>query len=501
MVKIDLEYDIMFVMGAERRHISEHILLPRSPGESTTRGRETVLPIAPIQLVSVRKKPLFVDQMPAIAQSDFPWIWDLLQGEEAEVIIGDRSPTDIIEGSYIARISARGAFPHGRSLEYHDHTHLTAKNIVIAARDGSLHRKSSFSLKGGDYDYPMIIWSDYNPAHALLNGIVTKEDARKAIAVSNILLEHGIEAEVVVGASQLEEIPLVTERTDEKISYEMVPPEVFREHLLETAKEFNTKPNRPGTLRIQRVRDFLNKTDFVLLHRVMNVPFRLSDVTKPFDANGSLSEQDKQEEFISMINYILSYVNSNRSPAEKISYIGGASSSRLHPEWVESISAYWDYMTEKLGTQVGKMHKLGISHGWLHRGNIVADGSVCDLDSIGGISWQGSGTPALKKKPIDPYVAARDLSHAAQAIMTSTASLVDRNLLNKTNDEVIRAFIIQYVKSRWGDNPDKQAIKELLPEFVYLYVYGHIASTTREVIESTLEDLIKKPKRPKKPQP
>ena len=84
------------------------------------------------------------------------------------------------------------------------------------------------------------------------------------------------------------------------------------------------------------------------------------------------------------MNYIFSYLNPSRAPEEQFAYLQPLAAGETMEKWQPEMSRYWDYFATNLGTQIGTLHKHGVTNGYLHTGNIVADGTFCDIDSLEG---------------------------------------------------------------------------------------------------------------------
>lgn len=505
-----LEYDIILSMARADREqrIPARLTQVGSPGDRFTTEKRVgtipdrrlpwhsviALPIAERGTIVVPSRPLFVEELPIIERMmDIPLGRDTRQKKEEPLYVGG---VRFQQGDspYMVKISVSGMYPHNRSFEYLDYTDPVAKSIIVDGRD-----YSSLSTKGGDYEEAKIVWKQDMPANVLLYGMMTKAYAQNAILVSEWLREAGIESEVIVGVSQLEMIPWVTRTSDSLFQtghysthVELITPDIFKEHLLKTATDFNAYVTDAGSFVSEAqsisnylqfdtdaVRSYLDETDFVVLHRVMNVPFRLSDVYKVFTITQLRDETERQQEFMYMMNYIFSYLNRSREPDEQIAYLEYVDGKGTVQDWSKSISTYWDYVTEKLARQTGVLHSHGVSHGWLHPGNIVADGSFCDSDSYEGPPWD------------EPFItvekAAHDLMYALDSLDIMSHEFLSRGWLQRNRRQIVTDFIQQYMRARWPDSVDYDIASALSQEMRKVGQERKLADYMLDWIQQTME--------------
>ncbi len=139
----------------------------------------------------------------------------------------------------------------------------------------------------------------------------------------------------------------------------------------------------------------------------------------------------------------------SRDPEEQFTYLQPLADGEPMEKWEPVMSRFWDYFAKNLGTKIGTLHKHGVSHGFLHRGNIVADGTFCDLDSLEG--------PPFGQQ-IDYNRINRDVIKAMESVVDGVDGLGYYGVPGDAR-RMISIFIEQYMNSRWGESTDVNMIR------------------------------------------
>jgi len=408
--------------------------------------RLVVIPISERNMLDVPTTPLFSSKLPVVTRMFGVPIGRDTSTRRQEAVVVTRIDNAQGQEPYIARISEDGSYPHNRSINYMYAGDTTAEQIEIAG-----HVYSGISSKGADFVYPELVHDPNYPHDFRIEGLVTEDFAKSIVKVSNWLLSVGISAEVIWSVSRLDKLPLKKQTFPLKKDatapdfVDLVTPKEFKKALINQAEVSNARSKPEDKIDLKKAKRYLSRTDFVVVNRATEVPFRLSDLIVPFYA---FDAKERVENFAFMMNRIFSHLNTKRDPNDLLRYLQ-ISDQTGQPElkdWNESLLKYFTYFATNLGTQIGSLHKHNVTHNSLHGGNIVADGSFCDIDSLEGLPL---GEPAITAKR-----AAKDIFYALTGIDSTTFALAHQGIISKDQVDFIRAtFLKQYIATRWKQPP------------------------------------------------
>lgn len=439
--------------------------LSQSPPRIDPVYRTVARPLVNEVFVDVPATPLFVENLPTVDRIMDYSIGTDTRGRTTETLM--QTSADLVRYSYkhseqlrkgeigavAVKIAASGAFPHQRSINWMEAEDTVPESIVVQGKE-----YSGISTKGADYYLPRIVFDEHYPVtHARINGLMTADFARRTVDVSNWLLKEGINSEVVWSVSRPERFPWteVTEK-DGLTSYtrekELLSTEEFKGKLLERARRDNTTLPSSRRIDLDRMEQYLKETDLVVVNRATTVPFRLSDLPVPFGEE-RLPHTSPKAEFVFMLNRMFAYLNQNRPAEQQFRTLQRSTKQSSSEEKAaitkandEEITKFFDYFADNLGQQVGTLHKKGVAHGFLHAGNITADGTFVDIDSL-------HGSP-LGDREITQENIIRDVAWAMRAIRNAISELIEAGVLPEDAAEDINVrFLKRYATVRWSETP------------------------------------------------
>jgi hypothetical protein len=262
---------------------------------------------------------------------------------------------------------------HGRNLE------LMAGKILVEDEFGN--EFYSVCIKGSDMSAPLVFSTDNPNRKYCMLGMQESVVMERVLRTSKLFRENEIPTEYICGLAvpnyfpagllnteidtgELLELPELVLRGATHYAYKGIhpipplpPPPTNPPASPVTVETKFTLPKDPLKIRAD-VLEYLADSDYLVSIRAMPTPYRLSQLSSP----------DEFEEFR---NYVI------RVAGEE------------DPDEVEEFKdiSYNDYMirmSAALGMNVGRMHKLGIRHGYLYSLNLGATGAIVDLDSCKG---------------------------------------------------------------------------------------------------------------------
>lgn len=255
---------------------------------------------------------------------------------------------------------------HRRSFEL-----AFGQNTKISWQDEFGNYFSEFSIKGNNLNDPDVSLSETAPSGFLFWGLQESDAMLRILRVSRILRANGIDTEAILKVIEPDSFPVNGE--DSSLGD-------FKKHLINKIWEGNKQEDEKqgGELTrtdIPQLSKALEGMRFFITVRAHLVSERLSDI--------AIAISEGPEVFMAMMSKIFQSVNI----AEKIQATknSGHKPYSFNVEDSESIQTYFqDYLPKKIGTNLGKLHAVGLVHYHPTGHNISAAGGLYDLDSVGG---------------------------------------------------------------------------------------------------------------------
>jgi hypothetical protein len=236
---------------------------------------------------------------------------------------------------------------HGRNLE------VLADRVSIQDHFGNTF--NSLCIKGSDFSDPHLFRSATASREYIVHGLQESLVMERIMRASKLLREHGVGTEYICGLSVPESFPL--DKQGKAIDNKTATP--FSD-FLETLASRYAAESQNGKSALEIKTDLIERfsdCDYLITYRALDCPYRFGELLdgKQF---AKLKEYRKK-------------MTDNPSEIEEIEN--------------QSLTEYLDdKFVPTLARNLAKMHKIGLVHGFLHRDNITALGSIIDLDSVRG---------------------------------------------------------------------------------------------------------------------
>jgi tRNA A-37 threonylcarbamoyl transferase component Bud32 len=238
---------------------------------------------------------------------------------------------------------------HGRTLE------VLADTVYIGDQFDNSY--ASLNIKGCDLSDPYFMRTRTAARGHIIHGLQESLVMERIMRASYLLRQNNIGTEYICGLSMPEAFPIDRHQQGIDHKQQVTLPE-FLEYL---AGKFAATEEGDPQQKLQKKFDMIQKfqdCDYMITYRAMDTPYRL----------GELSNKDKFNDF-------KSFVMENYTDTDLSELIADIDDPDIY---AKSLGAYL------LGCNVGRMHKIGLRHGFLVPLNISAMGAIIDLDSCRG---------------------------------------------------------------------------------------------------------------------
>jgi hypothetical protein len=312
---------------------------------------------------------------------------------------------------------------HGRNIE------VLADRVAIKDKYGN--RFGSLCIKGCDFSDPHFMPSPTAQRDHVVNGLQESLVMERVLRASQLLRKKGIGTEYILGLSQPLTFP-VPDSANQIAGRLMDLPEFLDtmagRYAVEQVDEEGKTPVEALAIKTELI-DRFKDCDYLISFRAMDAPFRLGEIA-------DLDQFEALREFL--------FEQPLRKRAKR--FIKKATPD----SFVERVAA------PMFGENLGKMHKLGVAHKFLHSNNISALGSIVDLDSVYGAPL-GLGDAEVDA---DGYIT--DVSQAIRSIMDVFNDMSDYDTAEEIRDSLIDArivaitnFLCEYAAARFIDQSER----------------------------------------------
>ena len=239
---------------------------------------------------------------------------------------------------------------HGRNLE------ILADNVRI--EDGYGNEYRSLCIKGSDLSNPYIFKSITAERDYLVNGLQESLVMERVIRASKLLRENGVDTEYICGLVLPKTFPFDGEQRPVDIKTGTKLPE-FLAHLATRFAQNRKDDDGKSALEVKsEMIDRFKDCDYLVTYRAMDCPIRFTEIADP----------EKYEEF-------KEFVRQNYDGPDMEYYLRAVK---------KPVNYTYHSLAPALGKNIGRMHRLGLMHGFPHGRNISALGALVDLDSCHG---------------------------------------------------------------------------------------------------------------------
>ena len=254
------------------------------------------------------------------------------------------------------------------------------------------------------------------------NGLMEDKVVPRIKEISLYMRKNGLPTEMIRSIKKLEFVYIKEDKNWKKI-----PINEWKQKVLEEAK-FRNEPN------IDALKNYLEKTDFIALERDVQVDERLVDL-KDAILEGRLKN------FLKPIFKWLNAATYGRDGG----LIYGTPSPGIFNLTDTDIKRYIiDFLPTQMGLYLGRFHRLGLTHRYLHDQNWTAVGTVVDLDSV-------EGDSAVRHDHVNTdYDFAKDLEQTVNEVR-SLADIFARHYNLDTEQlykEILGKFVLNYFRER-----------------------------------------------------
>lgn len=257
---------------------------------------------------------------------------------------------------------------HGRSYELSLGLENYSSRPFAVWADEHDNVYSSLSLKGNNFSRPFIQKSLTAPSGYIPHGFQETDSFLRVIRSSNMMTAANIGTEKIIRVVEPQRfrLPAFDSETDAiiKDKYEYVPlAEAKRRLLLMDWQKIADQPNALDEF--TKVRQAIDNMSFFVTLRAMSTGNRIMDLCGPKDR------------FLPQVEQLFRVLETVTEHEEGKGPLNAE--NKEHLEWFFSF-----YLPTTIGTNMAKLHKLGLMHTFPTMGNINALGDLIDLDSVKG---------------------------------------------------------------------------------------------------------------------
>lgn len=283
--------------------------------------------------------------------------------------------------------------------------------------------------------------SDYG-VHTM--GLMDDSSIDRCIRVSEVLRKHGLPTEKPVEVLKLNKLLV---RDGNNGVWEKLPVSEWK------------KLQENGSKRVdedfaKKVSLYLSETNYLAMERHVQVDERLRDLDTVFGGYEGLA--DFMSPIFKWLNTAVKYRNGG--------LIAGTPKPEEFDTSIDSMRKYfYEFLPSQIGTYLGKMHKLGIAHGFPHSQNWSMVGTLYDLDSPSGLRiYRSDGKPSNSEYVEDLSVTIGDTGRSIGRLIND---VLGGKWSENTNQKVRAQVVRSYIKTCYGHlNPVTKAA------FKYFYV-------------------------------
>lgn len=375
---------------------------------------------------------------------DFPQI-------ESEVVYSDKTvylPFGLPEAEKLKKKPLQVSLTHGRAVVLGDVLGKVVWSDKFDCLFGAIDYKGA--IISADFSKLVLEKDEYSPFGIRAEGLLA---VKKYSSFESSVLSRIVKVSDYLRANRLPtEVPLeIRKITKVFFKGKLLTTEEAKEEYLQKLKEpllFDKKK-------------FLENTDFFIVVRAVQVPQRLMDLIHPETSfsptvildNVYFEQQRKQKELFTekdfhyVLDPALKWLNSALRLKKEGILCRKEISGPFNPASKEDLERYLYYwLPEQMGRYLGRLHKLGIRHGFATRNNWSLVGTLYDLDSVTGEVF-GDRIPTNEELTKEAINTQTDLMF----ILRGLGRFVPGN--TDTLDEVTERYYLGYFSERFKGIP------------------------------------------------
>jgi len=228
------------------------------------------------------------------------------------------------------------------------------------------------STKGNDLRSPFPFKHDVTPSGFAYHGLQDSDSIVRVLRASRELRKRNVDTEVITKLIEPTSLPIgdtILPISDFKNAQRLI---VWEANLPDDSSDDKESSNVTRD-DLPNLSMHLDRTVFFITERAALVNERLRD----------FEQAETKEEFVKMLRKVFKAINAveerwaQRDP-EFIAWTYDAESPDSISEYFKFYLPYW------IASNLAELHNAGLLHKYLHLGNVLATGGVCDLDSVVG---------------------------------------------------------------------------------------------------------------------
>lgn len=272
---------------------------------------------------------------------------------------------------------------------------------------------STVNIKGNCLAFPQVGISEVAVNGYCVVGLLDSYSFIRTIIASEKARELGVETEAILGIIQPSELPVLDK---------MMPIGDFKKKLLDIVWRINAKKHtkipavsfkRPKREEIGEINKWLEGANFYFAIRAMPVDERIQDFIKV----------ETKDDLDLILKNVFAFINLKEEQK--------GSGEHFDINNQKDVLRYFSkYLPTQLGINIGRLHKGGYIHKYLHSGNLLASGGICDLDSMRG-EGLGFGDKIPVKSYLEEAVVSIGFYKEDSEVITEIVHLQSKGLLPK----------------------------------------------------------------------
>lgn len=250
--------------------------------------------------------------------------------------------------------------------DYHRRSYQFGKGVFWTDEFDNLYGK--INVKGNNSTEPGAFKSETAPSGFVITGMQLDDSIVRILRASKILRANNVGTEVIIKVIEPMEFPSSDGRRLSRRE--------FKRKLIDEAKSGGLKYDGFDEISptdIPLLAQVLGKTNPIITVRGLEVSERLGDL---YDA-------ETYSDLVRLLDEAFKFVN--MSETRKTKKDPSYKPEHFSTDEKNDVERYLtQYLPDKIGRNLAKLHKLGLVHVYPHRGNISLTGAIYDLDSVKG---------------------------------------------------------------------------------------------------------------------
>lgn len=395
-------------------------------------------------------------RLPAPADARFNIPVKIFPVKTTEIYRDESMPIEVVT-DFVASAKSKDSEEINAEFEASNYSQLTrfhGKSVIDRKSESTMLLDDNYGNPMGSVSWKgnvvSSIWEGVEPlslersglssAGYRVHGLHDSLDLNDVLSSSAFLRENGLPTEMILGVSLLEE---VIDKSGQRISMPEWKVKTIRDQHLPTAKEF------------------IEKSDFYIVQRCMPIGLRIRD----FKIINS-SWHKSLEPVFNWINKV--------SQVKGYAVIPGTEPVNFSANDENILRYLFSWLPSQMGTYLGRLHNLRVTHGYAHSQNWSAAGTLVDLDSLKGKNINGI-EPTSKDYINDLHKTSQAGSEIVEYFMSRFGIVTNLNKVPQTYDSIANNFAQSYIKEREKDSkiPSEGSFEQLKINYAAQTILGY----------------------------